>query len=216
MSVGGRDLVRMRVYRDGTLIRLGAGGAPTVAVGAMSYWPGNGIFDKLMEKMPPQLLVRDIDYVEEVNGQAVVFELKFHGVSLNGLVGEQAKWGEERVIRFTLDIHTQQRSPVLALVDSLIKDAMGHSNSWYFDVVILAAFGRRSKSLPKQTFVLKEEGEDLKHELGNFLSQMLKSPRKWNFMAFPEGKVYVDEDGSQHKLIFKIEDGKFNYGWSDA
>lgn len=215
MKARGLELIQLKIYRDGTLIRIGAGGLPPIAIGAVSYWPGNGVFDKLMEKVPPQLLVNDIDYAEADISQLVVYEMRFGGSLVNGMVGEQATWADTRLLRFQLDVNTKFRSPVLALLDNLMKDAMGHTNSWYFDALILAIFDRRSNHLPKQTLIAKpQDSEDLKPELGNFLSQCLHNPRKWNFMVYPEGKVFFDEEGKAHHLIFKIEQGKFHYSWT--
>jgi hypothetical protein len=213
MKVGGQEVVHLKIYRDGTLIRIGAGGLPPISIGAVSYYPGNGIFNKLMEKLPPQLLLNDIDYAEKEISREVTYEMKLSGVLVNGMIGEQAVWSDSRLLRFQLDINTKFRSPVLVLLDNLMKDAIGHTNSWYFDALILAIFERHSNWLPKQTLLVKPEGEDLKHELGNFLSQMLHNPRKWNFMAFPEGKTYTDPEGHPHKLYFRIDQGKFSYSW---
>lgn len=214
LRLSGKDAIQIKIYRDGTLIRIGGGGMPPIAIGAVSYWPENGFFERIMEKIPQQLLLHDIDFVEEDIHQALVYEMQFGGRSLNGLIGEQALWAEHRKIRFTLDLETKFRSPVLAFLDGMMKDATGLTNSWYFDALILAIFQRRSNRLPRQTLIAKPEGEvDLKPELGNFLSQMLHSPRKWNFMVFPEGKVFMDEEGKSHRLIFKIENGHFSYVW---
>jgi hypothetical protein len=215
LKLGGYEAIHIKIYRDGTLIRIGAGGLPPIAIGAVSYWPDNGFFERVMEKLPPQLLLNDIDYVEENIERLLVYEMQLGGSSKNGMIGEQAIWADHRVIRFTLDLGTKFRSPVLALIDGLLKDATGLTNNWYFDALILAIFGRRSNRLPKQTMIAKPEGEaDLKPELGNFLSQMLHSPRKWNFMVFPEGKTYTDEEGNTHRLVFKIDEGKFSYVWA--
>jgi hypothetical protein len=217
MKLGGHEAIQIKIYRDGTLIRIGAGGLPPLALGAVSYWPDNGFFERIMEKIPPHLLQNNIDYVEENIGQMLVYEMRLGGSSLNGMIGEQAVWADHLHIRFTLDLNTKFRSPVLAFLDSLVKDATGLTNSWYFDALILGIFERRSNRLPRQTFIAKPEGEmDLKPELGNFLSQMLHSPRKWNFMVFPEGKTYLDEEGKAHRLIFRIEGGKFSYVWVEA
>jgi hypothetical protein len=213
MHVGDKQVLQVKVYRDGTLIRIGAGSMPAIPIGAVSYWPGNGVFDKLMDKVPPQLIAHDIDYREEVASRAVVYEMRLSGNLINGKIGEQSTWADTRLLRFHLDIDTKFRSPVLVLLDNLMKDAMAHTNSWYFDALILAIFERRSSHLPKQTFIAKAEGEDLSFEFGNFLSQMLHNPRKWNFMVFPEGKTYFDEEGKPHKLIFKIDGGKFSFNW---
>lgn len=215
LNVGGHEAVQLKIYRDGTLIRMGGGGLPPMVIGAVSYWPDNGFFDRIMEKLPPQLLLHDIDYAEAHVSQPLVYEMRLGGSSVNGLIGEQAQWAVHRLVRFRLDLHTQFRSPVLALVDSLLKDAIGLTNSWYFDALILAIFQRRSNRLPKQTLVAKPEEEmDLKPELANFLSQILHSQRRWNFMAFPEGKVYTDEEGKQHRLVFNIAEGNFSYAWA--
>ncbi|MBK9452596.1 MAG: hypothetical protein IPN95_24840 [Bacteroidetes bacterium] len=214
MRLGGQETIQLKIYRDGTLVRIGGGGLPPMAIGAASYWPENGFFDRLMEKMPQQLLLHDINYAEEVIERPLVYEMRLGGSSMNGLIGEQALWAEQRLIRFQLDLNTTFRSPVFAFVDSLMKDAIGLTNSWYFDTLILAIWGRRSNRLPRQTMVSKPEGDtDLKPELANFLSQMLHSPRKWNFLVFPDGKVFTDEEGTAHRLLFKIDDGRFNYVW---
>lgn len=214
MKLGGQETIQLKVFRDGTLVRIGGGGLPPMAIGAASYWPDNGFFDRLMEKLPPQLLLHDINYAEEGIQRPLVYEMRVGGSSLNGLVGEQALWADHRIIRFQLDLNTTFRSPVLAFVDSLMKDAIGLTNSWYFDALVLAIWGRRSSRLPRKTLVSKPEGDsDLKPELANFLSQMLHSPRKWNFMVFPEGKTFMDEEGKSHRLVFKVEDGQFSYVW---
>jgi hypothetical protein len=129
LKVGDKEVVQVKVYHDGTLIRIGAGSMPPIPIGAVSYWPGNGIFGKLMEKLPPQVLLNDIDYVEELKTRGVVYEMILHGNITNGRIGEQAIWADTRTIRFTLDLDTHFRSPVLVLVDNLMKDAMGHTNS---------------------------------------------------------------------------------------
>ncbi|MFN8396966.1 MAG: hypothetical protein U0176_20235 [Bacteroidia bacterium] len=215
MRLGGQQVIHLKIYRDGTLIRIGGGGLPPMAIGAVSYWPDNGFFERIMDKVPPQLILNDIDFTEPEIGQQVMFEMQLGARSVNGLIGEQAQWAEHRVIRFRLDLNTKLRSPVLAVVDNLMKDATGLTNSWYFDALILAIWNRKSNRLPRQTYVAKPEGvEDLKPELGNFLSQMLHSTRKWNFLAFPEGKTFMDEEGKPHRLVFKVENGQFNYTWA--
>lgn len=213
MKVADKEVAQVKIYHDGTLIRIGAGGMPPIPIGAVSYWPGNGIFTKLMEKLPPQLLLHDIDYQEEAVTRLVTYEMVLSGNLINGRIGEQAIWANTRLLRFQFDINSKFRSPVLVLLDNLMKDAIGHTNSWYFDALVLAIFERRSNHLPKQTLIAKAENEDLSFEFGNFLSQMLHNPRKWNFMAFPEGKTYFDVDGKPHQLIFQIVDGKFSYHW---
>lgn len=213
MRVGTQQVIQLKIYRDGTIIRMGGGGMPPIPIGGVSYWPGNGIFEKLMEKLPPQLLVNDIAYEEPIHSQSVVYELKLGGSLINGMIGDQGTWAEMRTLRFQLDVDTKFRSPVLVLLDNMMKDAIGHTNSWYFDVLMLAIFQRRSNRLPRQTLVTKPDEEDLTHELGNFLSQMLHNPRKWNFMVFPEGKTYTDDEGKTHRLLFKIDEGKFSYQW---
>jgi hypothetical protein len=212
LKLGSQEAIQLKIYRDGTLIRVGAGGVPAIPIGAVSYWPENGIFPKLAEKIPPALLMNDIDYTEQDISQLLVYEMRLCGRTLNGMVGESALWSENLLIRFTLDLSTRFRSPVLAFIDSLLKDATGFTNNWYFDALILAIFGQRSNRLPKQTLIAKPEEEvDLKPELAVFLSQMLQSQRKWNFMLFPEGKVYENEQGERNKLIFQITDGQFSY-----
>lgn len=215
MRLGGQQMIHLKIYRDGTLIRIGGGGVPPMAIGAVSYWPDNGFFEKIMDKLPPQLILNDIDYQEPEIGQELMYEMQLGARSVNGMIGEQARWAEQRIIRFRLDLNTKLRSAVLALVDTLLKDATGLTNSWYFDALILAIWNRRSNRLPRQTYLAKPEGvADLKPELGNFLSQMLHSPRKWNFLVFPEGKTFTDEEGKVHRLQFKIENGQFNYTWA--
>jgi hypothetical protein len=217
MKLGGHEVIQIKLYRDGTVIRIGGGGLPPLAIGAVSYWPENGFFERILDKIPPTLLQNNIDYAEKDIEHMLVYEMKLSGSSLNGMIGEQALWADHLHIRFTLDLGTKFRSPVLAFLDSLLKDAIGLTNSWYFDALVLGIFGRRSNKLPRQTLVAKPEGEvDLKPELGNFLSQMLHSPRKWNFMVFPEGKTYLDDDGRTHRLVFKIDEGKFSYVWVEV
>ena len=132
----------------------------------------------------------------------------------NGWLGEKTIWGAKRIIRFALDLKTKNRSKVLAFVDGFVKDAIGLSNNWYFDALVLAIFEKRSNRLPKQTVVLKPENiQDLSPEFGNFLAQMLHSQRRWNFMNFPVGKVYYDDMGGPHELRFQIVDGKFSYNF---
>lgn len=212
MKVGNLETIQIKTYRDGTLTRIGAGGMPPIPIAAVSYNPQQTIFHRLFEKIPAALLVSDIHYADEEIHQKVRYELRFCGNPQNGWMGDKTIWGIERRISFEIDINTQFRSKVLAFADSLIKDAIGFSNDWYFDALVLAIFEKRSNQLPKQTMVIKPEGiSDLRPEFGNFLSQMLHNPRKWNFMKFPEGKSYTDSEGKTQKLVFAINDGAFSY-----
>jgi hypothetical protein len=214
MKVGDLETIQIKSYRDGTLSRIGAGGMPPIPIAAVSHYPQHTIFHRLLEKIPQALLAADVSYADSEINRMVSYELRLFGKPQNGWMGDKTIWGIERSISFKIDISTHFRSKVLAFVDGLIKDGIGLSNDWYFDALVMAIFGKKSNRLPVQTMVIKPEGDlDLKPEFGNFLSQMLHNPRKWNFMKFPEGKIYADAEGNTQKLQFVIENGAFSYSF---
>ncbi len=212
IKVGGLETIQIKAYRDGTITRIGAGSMPPIPIAAASHLPEHAIMQRLLEKVPDALVRNDIEFKEDVIEKELVYEVQFFSQPQNGWAGEQTIWGAKRIIRFELDLNTSFRSKVFAFVDSLIKDAIGLSNTWYFDALVMAIFEKRSNKLPQQTMIVKPENiEDLTPEFGNFLAQMLHSQRRWNFMSFPVGKTYHDSMGGPSKLIFEIEEGKFSY-----
>jgi hypothetical protein len=213
MVVGGQEVIRIKAYRDGLVTRIGSGAAPVVPIAVASKYAELALAPRLISKIPDALLLNDIDYVEENIQQEVLFELEMNGIPTNGWVGERTLWKHTRIVRFRLDINTTFRQPILAFVDSLIKDAIGHTNSWYFDGLVLAAFAKRSSKLPTQTLVLKPENEeDFRPHLANFLEAMRRSQRKWNFIAFPEGKYY-SSNGKNERLVFRVLEGHVNFAF---
>lgn len=213
MVVGGQELIRIKAYRDGLITRIGSGAAPVVPIAVASKYPELALAPRLINKIPEALLLNDIDFAEAHIDHEVVFELEMNAIPLNGWVGERTLWRQTRVVRFRLDVQTSYRNPVLAFVDSLIKDAIGHTNSWYFDGLVLAVFGKRSTKLPTQTLVLKPENEeDHRPHLANFLEAMQRSQRKWNFISFPEGKQYAT-NGKPEKMIFRVVEGSINFAF---
>lgn len=213
MSVGGQEVIRIKAYRDGLITRIGSGAVPVLPIAVASKYPEMALAPRLISKIPDALLLNDIDYSEEITSQEVMFELEMNAIPLNGWVGERTVWKQTRVVRFSLDVETNYRHAVLAFVDGLIKDAIGHTNSWYFDGLILAAFGKRSSKLPPQTLVLKPENEeDFRPYLANFLEAMRRSQRKWNFIAFPEGKQY-GANGKNERMVFRVVEGNINFAF---
>jgi hypothetical protein len=195
----GQDVIHMKIYKNGTTCRNGAGGLPVLGIGAMSFIHDSKYFDPLIEKVPQEVLDQPINYEEETPNGSLEYVIAFYGVSTNGITGERANWSKSTGIRVKLDQQSNFNHPIMGLLDGLTMDAAELTNDWYFDVIILSKWGVKSTTLPEETIITQpktEKGIDEDYE--HYVNQMIQSARQWNLKDFIVDKVY-EKDGITFK-----------------
>ncbi|MCB9235590.1 MAG: hypothetical protein H6581_28295 [Bacteroidia bacterium] len=132
----------------------------------------------------------------------------FYGDSGNGETNEQAQWRKSTGIRIVLDTQSTSEEIIIGLVDYISLEAAEITNSWYFDVVIMAVFGFKSASLSGQSFIgHPKTREETQTAFENYLNQIQHSNRKWDITTFCEGKTY-HKDGEVPQKFVIIRDGE--------
>jgi hypothetical protein len=199
IMIKGEEALLIKVYKNGTIVRNGAGGVPRVEVGCMNEGRDQQIWNKLLDQLPPSLL--------ELNGQQIADDIRdpysytvvFYGQSSNGQTGEYADWQRTQGMHIEADLNGPNH-PFLPAMDKLAMAAVMLTNPWYFDIVVLACFGMKAEGLggilsTSRTF-------DKEQAFAALLTQLSQSPAAADVAKYPVGKVYV-EDGTAHR--FRLE-----------
>lgn len=214
VSADGQDAINMKVYKDGTICRYGAGGLPQLKISGMSFFDDSFIFDRLMEKIPEQILEEPIMREEETPNGYLEYIIAFYGVSKNGETGEQADWAKSTGVRIKLDHKSTFRHPIMGLLDSLVMDAAELTNEWYFDVMVNVKYKALSSVLPGQTIIGQPKTEkEIDNDFENYINQMLQSARSWSMTDFGNNKTYT-KDGQVYKGTILQDKQSFRINFS--
>ena len=73
------DSMRMKIFRDGTITRRGAGGLPPVTIEATSYKWKPEVFAKLIDDLEPLITDDPKECKEETPNEAVRYSVSFFG-----------------------------------------------------------------------------------------------------------------------------------------
>jgi hypothetical protein len=199
VSADGQDAINMKIYKNGTTCRYGAGGLPQLGISAMSFFNDARFFDPLIAKIPDDVLEKPLMYEEETPNGYLEYVIAFYGVSKNGDTGERADWAKSTGIRVKLDHQSTFKHPIMGLLDGLTMDAAELTNEWYFDVAIFAEYKMQSSTIPKETiFALPKTDKEIHKDFENYINQMLASARSWSMVNFGKDKIY-ERDGKNYK-----------------
>jgi hypothetical protein len=187
-----KEALFIKIYREGTLCRRGVGSLPEIGISAVSATGCSSLFDNMMNKVPQQLLDNPFVYEEQKIDQPLEYIVAFYGVSKNGQTGEHAEWTKSTGIRLLLDSRTTFEHPVFEFVDTFALDAAEQTNSWYFDIMVHAAYKLTAEALPQTLFALPQTERQIQLDFENYMQQMRSSTRKWSIADLAKGKVYTD------------------------
>jgi len=205
---GSEEALSIKIYKNGIIARRGSGGLPGVKISGMSFTGNSLFFDQLMQSVSQQILDGGINHEEKIISGSLEYVAAFYGVSKNGDHGERAEWTASTVLRFFMDESTTFRHNLLGFVDGLAIEAMKLTDSWYFDIVMLALENRKSNELPEQTIVsATDKEEDLEKDFQSYFQQVNKK----ELPAFAKDKVYTDGEGNVSHLSFESDEASLTY-----
>lgn len=215
VTADGQEAISMKIYKNGTTCRHGAGGLPQLGISGMSFFNNSNFFQPLIEKIPEQLLQRPMNYEEETPNGYLEYVIAFYGVSKNGDTGERADWTKSTGIRVKLDQQSNFRDPIMGFLDGLTLDAAELTNEWYFDVVMLAKYKMKSSTMPNETILALPKTEQVIHnDYENYINMMLTSVRKWKMNDFDKNKTY-ERDGKLYTGIIHQDEQSFSINFID-
>jgi hypothetical protein len=207
---GTEEALNIKLYKNGTLARRGNGGLPGVTISGMSFTDGSLYFDKLMHSVPQQILDENLNHEEEIITGSLEYLVAFYGVSSNDDTGERADWTKSTGLRFFMDEGTSFRHNLLGFVDGLAIEALKLTNSWYFDVMVLALENKKSDALPEQTVIsAPDSDEGLNKDFQSYFQQVNKK----ELASYAAGKTYTDQNGILNELVFTISENTVQYNF---
>jgi hypothetical protein len=205
---GIEEALNIKIYKNGTLARRGSGGLPGVNISGMSFTENSDYFDQIMKNVSQQVLDENINHEEEIKTGSLEYLVAFYGATSNNDHGERAEWTKSTGLRFFMDEGTSFRHNLLGFVDGLAIEAMKLTNSWYFDVVMVALENMKSDALPEQTLVdAPKNEEDLQKDFQSYFEQVGKK----DLAGYAQGKTYTDQSGTPHQLVFEINEQSLTY-----
>jgi hypothetical protein len=210
VSANGQDAINIKIYKNGTTCRYGVGGLPELSISGMSFINSSKYFDPLIAKVPQEILDQPINYEEETPNGYLEYVIAFFGVSANGHTGEDADWTKSTGVRVRLDQQSKFNHPIMGLLDGLTLDAAELTNEWYFDVMMQIVYKAKSSTLPGETILASPKTDkEVKEDFESYISQMLKSTRKWDMRKFVADKFYEIE-GNKCKGVVMQENNAFS------
>lgn len=205
---GLEEAFNLKIYKEGTLARRGSGGLPGVNISGMSFTGNSYYFDQLMQSVSQQILDENINHEEPIKTGSLEYLVAFYGVSSNNDHGERAAWTKSTGLRFFMDEGTSFRHNLLGFVDGLAIEAMKLTNSWYFDIVMVALENMKSGVLPERTLVdAPKDQEALRKEFQSYFEQSNKK----DLPSYAAGKTYTNGSGHPHQLVFEINEQSVTY-----
>lgn len=205
---GTEEALSLKIYKNGIIARRGCGGLPGVRISGMSFTGNSLYFDKIMQSVSQQILDQPINHEEKIITGSLEYVAAFYGVSANTDHGERAEWTKSSGLRFFMDEGTSFRHNLLGFVDGLAIEAMKLTNSWYFDIVMMALENRRSTALPEQTIAnAAQSDEELEKDFQNYFQQTNKK----DLPSFVEKKTYASPDGQLSAIVFDSDEQSLTY-----
>ncbi|HRF41314.1 MAG TPA: hypothetical protein PK198_21125 [Saprospiraceae bacterium] len=197
--MGKEQILYMKIYKDGTLIRSGCGGMPTVPISGMTVEGSKEYWEQLIAFIDEKIVETPIVYQDENITQPLEYFIAFFGESSNGETGERAKWTKTSGVRFLLDSNTNFRHPLLGFIDSFAIKAAEITNEWYFDIMMSAIYNLQPVHL-NGTFVSmpKSEEKEKQEFLSLYVHQIMENgPRGWDIVKIGNGRKYKTTDGTE-------------------
>ncbi|MBB6501531.1 hypothetical protein [Pedobacter cryoconitis] len=205
---GTEEALNIKIYKNGILARRGCGGLPGVKISGMSFTGNSEYFDKVMQSVSQQILDQPINHEEKIITGSLEYLVAFYGASSNGDQGERAAWTKSVALRFFMDEGTSFRHNLLGFVDGFAIEAMKLTDSWYFDIMMLALEKMKSESLPEQTLATAPPTEEaLTQDFQSYFEQVSKK----DLPGFVKDKRYVSDKGVIHSLTIEGTDQSLSY-----
>lgn len=217
IDIRGEEAFLVKLYRDGTIIRNGAGGVPAVGVGYMMTQAGAHTWAEVMGSLPDDIFNMNMAHRAEGIRDPFSYTIVFYGQSRNGQTGEYADWARSQGVRVESDLNAREHHPMLPWLDRFSVQLTLLTNSTYFDAVVLSQFGCRSDQL-KGIMISSPPSEQAREESWRqFLTQFTQSPHRGLLPKLPEGKIYTREsDGATFRMELKQEGNSINYYFHPA
>ncbi|WP_276483033.1 hypothetical protein [Paraflavitalea pollutisoli] len=195
VSANDQDAIHMKIYRDSTVCRYGAGGLPQLGITGMSYFGDARFFDPIIAQVPEELLAQPINYEEPTPNGSLEYVVAFFGESTNGETDERAEWSKSTGIRIKIDQRSGFNHPIMGFLDNLTMVAAELTNEWYFDIMVKAQYNMSSSTLPILTFVTQPRQQaEIENNFGLYINQMLTSARRWSLASYDQNKTYEKDD----------------------
>ncbi len=210
VSADGQEAINMKLYKNGTTCRIGAGGLPSLGIGIISFVNDARYFDPLLESVPQEALHQPIHREEKTPNGYLEYVIAFYGVSRNGDTGERADWSKSTGIRVKVDHQSTFNHPIMKLLDGLTAYAAELTNELYFDAIMLTKWKAKSSTLLEQTIITQPPSdEEIHRDYEYYVSQMLQNPRQWDLSSYTQEKTY-ERDG----LLFEatVRQGPQTFG----
>lgn len=205
---GTQEALTLKVYKNGIIARKGCGGLPGVGISGMSFTGNSHYFDRVMRSVSQQILDQPVNHEEKILTNSLEYTLIFYGVSANADQGERAEWTKSVMLRFYMDEGTSFRHNLLGFLDGFAIEAMKITNSWYFDIVMMALENKRSSALPEHTLAhASPTDEALEKDFQNYFQQTNKK----ELPSFVADKTYSSAEGDVSRLIFKSDEDALTY-----
>ncbi len=200
-----QEAIHLKVYRDGTTCRSGAGSLPTIGIGMMTFVNDTRFFDPILEKIPDEIVENSFSRVEEETPNGFLeYQLALFGDSQNGETGERADWGKSMGTRIRLDNKSEFKHPIMGVLDRVVITAAVLTNSLYWDAVMFAKWGFKSSALPEQTMINHSDDLEKVHEdYVMYVTQMRSESLGWDLNELVKGKTY-ERDGIQHQARLNL------------
>lgn len=216
LTVNNQTAINLKIYKEGTVVRTGVGGLPSIGISGKSFAPELNFFAPLLKVIPDEILESPLNYEEETPNGYIEYVMVFYGDSDNGEKGENAHWTESKGIRFKLDLQSNFQHPTISWLDNFIVAATELTNDWYFDIMIRAVYGLTSSKLPPETMIATPKTEkEIQESFGNYVNQIRYSSQKWNIEKFVEDKYFEPIEGIKFKGVITQKDDKFNIKFED-
>lgn len=194
----------MKIYKNGTICRAGAGGLPEIGISMMSMTEDKKYFESLMQQVPDNLLEQAFNYEEETPNGFLQYVVAFYGVSSNGDNGERAEWSKSTGLRVQLDQQSSFNHPIMRFFDGFAQDAAEITNGLYFDAIVKVKYDVTSTELPEQTIISAPNNQaGIDNAFSNYVHQMLASARQWDMNNYTEFKAYKKDDQMLNATINK-------------
>ena len=198
VNMGKEQILNMKIYRDGTLCRIGCGGLPTFAISGMTVEGSKEYWEKLFPLVDESFVENPINYQDEKITSPLEYFIAFFGVSDNGETGERANWTKTSGARFLLDSNTSFRHPLLGFLDNFAIKAAEVTNDWFFDVVITAVYDLQPINLENTFVTVPKTEEERREALSRYVNQIVaNSSRGWDIIKIGNGRKYRTKEGRE-------------------
>jgi hypothetical protein len=211
VTIQQEEALLIKVYKNGGLVRNGAGGIPPVGIGCLTELPDSRLWDQTLALIPDALLTLNGVYKAENIRNPFSYTVAFYGESANGQTGEHADWKRSQGIHIEADLEGPH-PPLLGALDGFASTVAGLTHEWFFDVVVLVCFGMKQENL-LQGIISQPKTEAEKQQAWiQFMTQLKQGPAASEIPNYPKGKVYVNTStGERFRMELQVDGWNVRY-----